>query len=82
VGAFREGAFVESDYLHHLVRTIRSIGEGGSAVLLGVDPDDPTLYDLVVNTARVGHAGACEAVLSAYRGRFGAEMQSDRRSTV
>jgi len=141
VDAFREGAFVESDYLRHLVRTIRSIGASGSAVLLGrgapyilpaehtlrmlvvaprktrldnlaraldldalhaehqlaredderrrflahhfrVDPDDPTRYDLVVNTAVLGHEGACEALISAYCGRFGAEGPSARRATV
>jgi cytidylate kinase len=132
VDAFREGAFVETDYLRHLVRTIRSIGESGSAVLLGrgapyilpaeralrvlvvaprktrlenlakalgldvthaeqqliredeerrrflghhfrVDPDDPTRYDLVVNTGMLGHDAACEAVVSAYRARFPAQ---------
>lgn len=35
VDAFRADAFVESDYLRHLVRTVRSIGEAGGAVILG-----------------------------------------------
>ncbi len=130
VDAFREGAFLESDYLRALVRTVRSIGEAGAAVLVGrgaayilppdrtlrvlvvapresrierlaktrkldpaaaeqeldredderrqflkhhfgVDPDDPTRYDLGVNTASLGRESACEIVLAAYRSRFG-----------
>ena len=130
VDAFREGAFVESDYLRHLVRTVRSIGEAGGAVLLGrgapyilprertlrvlvvapkearieslakardlspaeaavelaredderrrflgyhfrVDPDDPTAYDLCVNTSLLPREAACAAVVAAHRCRFG-----------
>lgn len=35
-----------------------------------VEPDDPTLYDLVVNTESLGFAGAVDAVLRTYRRRF------------
>jgi cytidylate kinase len=33
--AFRTGAFVESDYLREVVRTIRTVAERGNAVILG-----------------------------------------------
>jgi cytidylate kinase len=53
VDAFRAGTFIESDYLRALVRTVRSIGEGGGAVLLGrgapyILPPERTLRVLVV----------------------------------
>jgi cytidylate kinase len=53
VDAFRAGAFLESDYLRALVRTVRSIGESGGAVLLGrgapyILPPERTLRVLVV----------------------------------
>lgn len=62
VDAFRAGAFLESDYLRALVRTVRSIGEGGGAVLLGrgapyILPPERTLRVLVVapKAARIEH---------------------------
>lgn len=36
----------------------------------GVDPDDPTLYDLVVNTESLGIPEAAGLVTRAFRGRF------------
>ena len=139
--AFREGAFLESDYLRALVHTVRSIGEAGGAVLLGrgapyilrpertlrvlvvsprevrierlaksrnvspeqaerelvredeerkmflehhfrVDPNDPTRYDLAVNTASLSREGACEVVVAAYSARFGSGQSDDRRAAV
>lgn len=129
VDAFREDAFVESDYLRHLVRTVRSIGEAGGAVILGrgsnyilspertlrvlvvaprearienlarahglspgealreieredeerqrflthhfrAEPDDPTTFDLCVNTSLLPREAACAAVVAALRSRF------------
>jgi cytidylate kinase len=35
-----------------------------------VDPDDPTLYDLVVNTATLGTEAAADLIVVALRGRF------------
>ncbi|MCC6642460.1 MAG: cytidylate kinase-like family protein [Deltaproteobacteria bacterium] len=139
--AFREGTFLESDYLRALVHTVRSIGEAGSAVLLGrgapyilrpertlsvlvvaprevrvqrvakersvdlaeaerqvvredderrqflmhhfrVDPDDPTRYDLAVNTGSLSREAACEVVRAAYAARFGPERSDDQRAAV
>lgn len=139
VDAFREGSFLESDYLRALVRTVRSIGEAGGAVLLGrgapyilppdrtlrvlvvappearvaqlakarqigveeatrrlahedeerrrflmhhfrVDPDDPSRYDLCVNTTSLSREVVCETVLAAYRQRFELRDETERRS--
>lgn len=129
VDAFRAGAFLESDYLRALVRTVRSIGAAGASVLLGrgspyilpagrtlrvfvvaprekrlerlakarglsapeaerelsredeerrhflvhhfrVDPDDPTRYDLTLNSAEFSREQAAGLVVAAYRARF------------
>lgn len=139
--AFREGTFLESDYLRALLHTVRSIGEAGGAVLLGrgapyilrpehtlrvlvvapfearvarrakerglsepeaerqlrrddaerrqflahhfrVDPDDPTRYDLTVNTAGLTRQAACELVAAAATARFGPTLSDDRRAAV
>lgn len=45
---------------------------------LGVRQDDPTLYDLVVNTGTVGLDGAVELVVEALRRRFPAAAPRDR----
>lgn len=141
VDAFREGAFLESDYLRALVRTVRSIGEAGGAVLLGrgapyilppdrtlrvlvvapralrierlakarglaadeaerelvredderrrflehhfrVDPDDPTRYDLAVNTGSLSREAACELVLAACFARFGPDLVVAQRAAM
>lgn len=129
VDAFRTGLVTESDYLRHIVHTITTLGERGSAVILGrgapfilqakrtlrvlvvaptrariarlsaerrvsedeaahlleradadrreflsrdfgVEPDDPALYDLVVNTETLGMDGASGLVVEAFGRRF------------
>ncbi len=128
--SFRRGALTESVYLHQLMRTLATLGEGGHAVILGrgspyvlrpertlrvlvvaprdyrlerlaketgldadaadkrleredaerrefiehhfgVNPDDSTLYDLVVNPATLGFDTACSLVVSALRTKLG-----------
>lgn len=130
VDSFREGHFLESDYLHALLRTVRSIGEGGGAVLLGrgspyilspartlrvlvvspreariarvaaqrdlsredaaqvldredeerrrfimhhfrLDPNDPTRYDLALNTGTLPLETCCDLAVAAFEARFG-----------
>ena len=135
VDSFRRRPFLESDYVHGVVRTIATLGQRGRAVLLGrgsaqilpperalrvlvvaptadrverlakqedlglddarsrlaredaqrrefiqhhfrVDPDDPTLYDLVVNTAVFGPEDATPVVVSALARRFPGRVQA------
>ncbi len=127
--AFRTRAITESEYLRHVVRAVTTLGERGSAVILGrgapfilpperalrilvvapddaraariareqslspkevraelarqdadrieflrrdfgVSPNDPRLYDLVVNTASLGQDAAAALVVEAHRRRF------------
>jgi len=134
VDSFRRRPFLESDYVHGVVRTIATLGQRGRAVLLGrgsaqilpperalrvlvvaptadrierlakdedlgleaarrrleredaqrrefiqhhfrADPDDPTLYDLVVNTATLGTEDATPVVVSALARRFPGQVQ-------
>lgn len=141
VDAFRAGAFLESDYLRALVRTVRSIGAAGASVLLGrgspyilpaertlrvlvvaprairlerlakargfgaaeaerelsredaerrhflvhhfrVDPDDPTRYDLTLNSAEFSRERAAGIVVAAYRARFHEEAEATRAAST
>jgi cytidylate kinase len=127
--AFRTGAITESDYIRHVARIVTTLGQRGSAVIVGrgavyilpperalrvrviaptplrverlaqlrgishteashrlqeedasrhefvwhhfgVHPDDPMLYDLVVNTGTLGHDAAAAAIVDALRRRF------------
>lgn len=133
--AFRREAVTESTYLHQLVRTLATLGEGGRAVILGrgsayilkpertlrvlviaprtfrlerlaaelelgresadeqleredterrefvghhfgVDPDDPSLYDLVVNTGTLGFDLASALIVEALRSKSEAPTDS------
>ena len=130
--AFRRRPITESDYLRAVVRTVATLGERGSAVIIGrgspyilsaqhalrvlvvaprparvarlaelhgipsedaaerlavedeereaflrrdfkVDPNDPTLYDLVVNTATLPLEACAALVIDALRRRFPAQ---------
>jgi cytidylate kinase len=86
VDAFREGAFLESDYLRALVRTVRSIGEAGSAVLLGrgapyILPPERTLRVLVVapREARVLRLAKARGLEPAEADRELAREDEDRK---
>jgi hypothetical protein len=140
--AFHTGQLRESDYLRGLMRTLTTLSQRGSAVILGrgspfvlpaertlrllvvapddvrvertatargleldaarralagedeerrrflryhfdVDPDDPSQYDLVVNTGTLGMAAASDLVLRAFEERFSdSELGVARRTPV
>jgi len=139
---FRSGRYRESDYLRGLVRTLTTLSQRGSAVILGrgspyvlpaertlrilvvaadavrvdrlaeargldreaarvalegedagrqrflryhfeLDPDDASLYDLVVNTGTLGMGAASDLVLRAFEGRFPqARTRAVRRTPI